>query len=32
LSIVEDCGHMSTLEQAGAVNAALAAWLSRPAA
>jgi len=32
LSIVEDCGHMSTLEQAGAVNAALAAWLARPPA
>ena len=32
LSIVEDCGHMSTLEQAQAVNAALAAWLARPAA
>ncbi|MBU3740337.1 MAG: alpha/beta hydrolase [Rhodoferax sp.] len=31
LSIVEDCGHMSTLEQAPAVNAALAAWLARPA-
>jgi pimeloyl-ACP methyl ester carboxylesterase len=32
LSIVEDCGHMSTLEQAQAVNAALAAWLARPVA
>ena len=30
LSIVEECGHMSTLEQAGAVNAALADWLARP--
>jgi pimeloyl-ACP methyl ester carboxylesterase len=32
LCIVEDCGHMSTLEQAGAVNAALAGWLARPSA
>ena len=32
LSIVEDCGHMSTLEQTQAVNAALTAWLARPAA
>ncbi len=32
LCIVEDCGHMSTLEQAGAVSAALADWLSRPSA
>ena len=32
LSIVEECGHMSTLEQAGAVNAALADWLARPSA
>jgi pimeloyl-ACP methyl ester carboxylesterase len=30
LCIVEHCGHMSTLEQAGAVNAALADWLARP--
>jgi pimeloyl-ACP methyl ester carboxylesterase len=32
LCIVEDCGHMSTLEQAGAVNAALAGWLARQSA
>jgi pimeloyl-ACP methyl ester carboxylesterase len=32
LCIVEDCGHMSTLEQTQAVNAALTAWLARPAA
>ena len=32
LSIVEECGHMSTLEQAGAANAALADWLARPPA
>jgi pimeloyl-ACP methyl ester carboxylesterase len=27
LSIIEDCGHMSTLEQPGAVAAALRSWL-----
>ena len=27
LEIVEDCGHLSTLEQPGAVTAALARWL-----
>ena len=32
LCIVEECGHMSTLEQAGAVNAALAGWLARQSA
>ena len=32
LSIVEECGHMRTLEQAGAVNAALAGWLAGPSA
>jgi pimeloyl-ACP methyl ester carboxylesterase len=29
LCIVEECGHMSTLEQPLAVNAALTTWLSR---
>lgn len=28
LEIVEDCGHLSTLEQPGAVNAAMARWLA----
>jgi pimeloyl-ACP methyl ester carboxylesterase len=27
LVIVQDCGHLSTLEQPGAVNAALRNWL-----
>jgi pimeloyl-ACP methyl ester carboxylesterase len=27
LEVIEHCGHLSTLEQPGAVNAALAAWL-----
>jgi pimeloyl-ACP methyl ester carboxylesterase len=27
LCIVEQCGHMSTMEQPGAVNAAFATWL-----
>ena len=30
LCIVEQCGHMSTLEQAAVVNKALADWLVRP--
>jgi pimeloyl-ACP methyl ester carboxylesterase len=25
--VIEHCGHLSTLEQPGAVNAAFAAWL-----
>jgi pimeloyl-ACP methyl ester carboxylesterase len=29
LTIVPDCGHLSTLEQPEAVNAALAEWLER---
>lgn len=32
LVLVPDCGHMSTLEQPAAVTAALADWLSAPAA
>jgi pimeloyl-ACP methyl ester carboxylesterase len=28
LTVVERCGHMSTLEQPEAVNAALAQWLA----
>jgi len=28
LVVVPDCGHLSTLEQPGAVNAALVAWMS----
>jgi pimeloyl-ACP methyl ester carboxylesterase len=32
LVVVEHCGHMSTLEQPGAVTAAFAAWLDRPGA
>ena len=28
LTIIEDCGHMSTLEQPEAVNAALRWWLT----
>ncbi len=30
LSVVEHCGHMSTMEAPEAVNAALAGWLARP--
>ncbi len=30
LTIIEDCGHMSTLEQPEAVNAALRWWLRQP--
>lgn len=30
LVVVEQCGHMCTLEQPGAVNAALADWLDMP--
>lgn len=29
LVVVPDCGHLSTIEQPGAVNAALAEWLQR---
>jgi pimeloyl-ACP methyl ester carboxylesterase len=29
LLIIEQCGHMSTVEQAPDVNRALATWLSR---
>jgi len=29
LTIIEDCGHMSTLEQPEAVNAALRWWLTQ---
>jgi pimeloyl-ACP methyl ester carboxylesterase len=32
LVVVEDSGHLSTMEQPEAVNAALAAWLGRLAA
>lgn len=28
LSVIEDCGHLSTMERPGAVNAELLAWLS----
>jgi pimeloyl-ACP methyl ester carboxylesterase len=28
LTVVPDCGHLSTLEKPDAVNAALAEWLS----
>lgn len=31
LALVERCGHMSTMEQPEAVNAALRDWLARPA-
>ena len=31
LRIIEDCGHMCTLEQPGAVSQALAEWLGSPA-
>jgi pimeloyl-ACP methyl ester carboxylesterase len=31
LAVIEHCGHMSTMEQPDAVDAALAAWLDRPA-
>jgi pimeloyl-ACP methyl ester carboxylesterase len=31
LVVIEQCGHMSTMEQPGAVNAALAAWLDASA-
>lgn len=31
LVVVDHCGHMSTMEQPGAVDAAFAAWLDRPA-
>jgi pimeloyl-ACP methyl ester carboxylesterase len=27
LAVIEQCGHMSTMEQPAAVNAALADWL-----
>jgi pimeloyl-ACP methyl ester carboxylesterase len=30
LSIIEHCGHMCTMEQPQAVNAAMAAWLAAP--
>jgi pimeloyl-ACP methyl ester carboxylesterase len=30
LTIISDCGHLSTLEQPAAVNAALLAWLASP--
>lgn len=30
LAIIENSGHMSTMEQPGAVNGALAAWLAEP--
>lgn len=32
LSIIEHCGHMCTMEQPQAVNAAMAAWLAAPRA
>jgi pimeloyl-ACP methyl ester carboxylesterase len=28
LQVIEDCGHLSTLEQPDAVNHALRAWLT----
>jgi pimeloyl-ACP methyl ester carboxylesterase len=31
LTIIEDCGHMSTLEQPDAVTSALRSWLASPA-
>jgi pimeloyl-ACP methyl ester carboxylesterase len=31
LRLIEDCGHMATVERPEAVTAALAAWLGRPA-
>ncbi|HZD27057.1 MAG TPA: alpha/beta fold hydrolase [Alphaproteobacteria bacterium] len=31
LAVIEDCGHLSTMERPEAVNAALRRWLERPA-
>ena len=30
LTVVPDCGHLSTMEKPDAVNAALTAWLTKP--
>lgn len=30
LEVIDDCGHMSTMERPGAVNRALSAWLDAP--
>lgn len=30
LTVIDACGHMATMEQPAAVNAALSEWLSRP--
>ena len=32
LEVIEDCGHLSTIEQPEAVTSALSAWLSSTAA